>query len=63
MQGLFLPIAVPSTVETHTKKSLRSMGSVMSGTVIATQYSTVELTSSVTIRLVGGKIPSVTPVQ
>ena len=57
---MHLPMAVPSTVETHTEKSLRSMGSVMSGAVITTQYSTVD--PSITVRFIGGSIPIVTPV-
>ena len=60
---MHLPVAVPSIVETHTEKSLRSMGSVMSGAVITTQYSTVEFGPSVTVRFIGGSIPIVTPVQ
>ena len=59
--SMHLPVAVPSTVETHTEKSLRSMELVMSGTVITTQYCTVD--PSVTVRFIGGSIPIVTPVQ
>ena len=62
LQVLFLPVAVPSIVETHTEKSLRSMGSVMSGAVITTQYSTVEFMPSVTVGFIGGLIPILTPV-
>ena len=63
LQVLFLPIAVPSIVETHTEKSLRSMEAVMSGAVITTQYSTVEFMPSVTVLFIGGSIPIVSPVK
>ena len=60
--SMHLPVAVPSIVETHTEKSLRSMGPVMSGVVITTQYSTLEFGPSVTVRFIGGSIPILTPV-
>ena len=60
MQFLFLPIAVPSTVETHTLKLLRSIGSEPG---ITTQCSTVEFVPSITVRFLGSSIPTLTPVQ
>ena len=61
LKMLSLPLAVPSTVETHTEKSLRSIGAVMSGAVITTQY--CESTPSITVRFLGSSIPTLTPVQ
>ena len=62
MQSVFLPMAVPSTVETHTEKSLGCMVVFMSGTEITTQYSTVGSVPSVMLRFVSRSIPTVTPI-
>ena len=62
-QLLLLPLAVPSTVETHTEKPLRWMGAAMLGSAITTQYSTVEFMPSMTARFLGGSIQILTPVQ
>ena len=63
LNELFLPVAVPSTVETHTEKPPRSMGVPRSCRVITTQYSIDEFTPSVLLGFLGGSIPIVTPVQ
>ena len=63
LQFLSLPIAVPSIVDTRMLKSLRSMGSVMLGAVITTQYFTLEFGPSITVRFIGGSISIVTPAQ
>ena len=60
---LLLPTAVPSTVETHTEKPLRSMGAALPGSAITTQYSTVEFMPSMTARFLGTSIQILTPVQ
>ena len=59
LQLLSLPIAVPSIVETHTLKLLRSMGSEPG---IITQRSTVTFGPSVTVRFLSSSISTVTSV-